>query len=252
LFACQGAARFLWSRRLLQGKKRARGRCRFVEFIAKDVLHVPRKLIAPAALLSIIALAGCARSGDIVPTGILASYNACPPAAIPAPAGDITLFDPAESRESSAIDVVATITNLRGSCAANGPRLVTNASFDVFAIRRDNRGAREVVLPYFATVVQAGTNVVSKRRGQVVIRFADGSFRGQAASTASSSVASSAATLPPNIRRLITAERRAGDPNAALDPLSDPAVRQAVEQARYELLVGFELTPDQLRYNATR
>ena len=33
---------------------------------------------------------------------------------------------------------------------------------------------------------------------------------------------------------------------------ADPAVRAAVEQARYELLIGFELTPEQLRYNATR
>lgn len=213
---------------------------------------MPRSLIASAAFLSLLALSGCARQGDILPTGILAAYSACPPAAIPAPAGDITLFNPAESRESTAIDVVATITNLRGSCAASGDRFVTTASFDVYALRRDNRGARDVVLPYFATVVQAGTNVVSKRRGRVVVRFADGSFRGQAASTATSYVAASAASLPDNVRRLITAERRAGDPNAALDPLADPAVRQAVERARFELLVGFELTPDQLRYNATR
>jgi hypothetical protein len=29
-------------------------------------------------------------------------------------------------------------------------------------------------------------------------------------------------------------------------------VRAAVERAPFELLVGFELTPEQLRYNATR
>lgn len=225
---------------------------RFHEVIAEDVPDVPKKLIVPAALLSLMALAGCSRSGDILPTGILATYNACPPAAIPAPAGDITLFNPAESRDSTAIDVVATMTNLRGSCVANGGRLVTNASFEVYALRRDNRGARDVVLPYFATVVQSGSNVVSKRRGQVLLRFADGAFRAQAAGTATSSVAGSAATLPEDVRRAITRERRAGDPNAALDPLADPAVRQAVERARFELLVGFELTADQLRYNATR
>jgi len=213
---------------------------------------VPRSIIAPVALLTLLALAGCARAGDILPTGILATYNPCPPAAIPAPAGDITLFNPPESRDAAAIDVVATITNLRANCAPSGQNLVTSANFEVFALRRDNRGARDVVLPYFATVVQGGTNVISKRRGQVTIRFADGAYRGQAATTATSFVASSAATLPQNIRDQITRERRAGDPNAALDPLADPAVRQAVEQARYELLVGFELTPEQLRYNATR
>ena len=34
--------------------------------------------------------------------------------------------------------------------------------------------------------------------------------------------------------------------------MADPAVRAAVERAHFELLLGFELTPEQLRYNATR
>jgi hypothetical protein len=222
----------------------------------KDVPPVPKSLpkslILPAALLPLVALAGCAREGDILPTGVIAVYSACPPFAIPAPAGDITLFSPEGSRDAAAIDVVATITNLRGSCVESGDRLVTSASFEVFALRRDNRGAREVVLPYFASVVQGGSNVISKRVGQVRIRFEDGSYRARATNTASSWVNREAATLPANIRQQITRERRAGDPNAALDPLADPTVRAAVEQARYELLVGFALTPEQLRYNATR
>ncbi|WP_166036776.1 hypothetical protein [Sphingosinicella sp. YJ22] len=210
-----------------------------------------RLLIAATAVLPLV-LTGCARSGDIFEGGILTTYSPCPPAAIPAPAGDITLFNPADSRDSTAIDVVATISNVRASCNAQGDRLVTNASFEVFAQRRDNRGARDVVLPYFATVVQGGQNVVAKRTGNVLLRFADGQYRASAAATAQSSVSAAAATLPANIQQQITRRRRAGDPNAALDPMSDPAVRAAVEQARYELLVGFELTADQLRYNATR
>lgn len=213
---------------------------------------MPRSLIVPAAFLSLLALAGCAREGDILPTGVLATYNACPPHAIPAPAGDITLFDPEGSRDAAAIDVVATITNLRGSCAESGDRLVTSAAFEVYALRRDNRGARDVVLPYFATVVQGGSNVVSKRLGQIQLRFEDGAYRARASTSATSYVNRAAATLPDDIRRQITRERRAGDPNAALDPLADPTVRAAVERARYELLVGFALTPEQLRYNATR
>lgn len=211
-----------------------------------------RPLIAPAAFLSLLALAGCAREGDILPTGILTTLSTCPPAAIPAPAGDITLFDPPGSTDASAIDVVATMTNLRSTCGQTAEQLVTTATFDVVAQRRDTRGARTVTVPYFATVVQAGSNVISKRRGQVVLQFADGSYRAQTSGTATSYVSRAAASVPENIRRLITADRRPGDPNAALDPLADPAVRTAVEQARYELLVGFALTPEQLRYNATR
>lgn len=211
-----------------------------------------RLLIVPAAAALLLGLSGCARQGEITASGILTSLNTCPPAAIPAPAGDITLFNPEASRESTAIDVVATLSNVRSNCTDSGANLVTNVSFEVYGQRRDNRGARDVVLPYFATVVQGGANVVAKRTGQVLLRFADGQYRAQVAGAATSQVLRTAATLTPEVRAQITRERRAGDPNAALDPLADPAVRAAVDQARYELLVGFELTPDQLRYNATR
>ena len=43
-----------------------------------------------------------------------------------------------------------------------------------------------------------------------------------------------------------------GDPDAAVDPLSDPKIRDAVAQATFEHLVGFQLSEEQLRYNATR
>ena len=210
------------------------------------------KISAASAALLAVALTGCAREGDIFQAGILTSYTACPPVAIPAPAGDITLFDPETSRDANAIDVVAQITNLRGACNEAGEQIVTAISFDVQARRRDNRGAREIVLPYFVGVTHGGSNVVAKRVSRVAVRFEDGQYRATAQATATSQVLRSAATLPEDIRRRITQERRPGDPQAAVDPLSDPAVRAAVDRARFEVLVGFELTPEQLRYNATR
>jgi hypothetical protein len=54
------------------------------------------------------------------------------------------------------------------------------------------------------------------------------------------------------VRRILTRPRKPGDPQAAVDPLSDPAVRAAVANATFEHLVGFQMTQDQLRYNATR
>ena len=53
---------------------------------------------AAAAVLLTLGLLGCAREGDIYQTGILTSYTACPAVAIPAPAGDVTLFNPPASR----------------------------------------------------------------------------------------------------------------------------------------------------------
>jgi hypothetical protein len=207
---------------------------------------------AAAAALLTLGLLGCAREGDIQQTGILTSYTACPPVAIVAPTGDVTLFNPAESRDAQAIDVVAHITNVRSTCTEAGENIVTEATFEVQARRRDNRGARDVAMPYFATIVQGNSNVVAKRVRQVRLHFADGQYRATTTGAASSRLLRSAATLPEDIRRQITRERRAGDPNAAVDPMADPAVRAAVDRARFELLLGFELTQEQLRYNATR
>jgi hypothetical protein len=210
------------------------------------------KTKAAAAALLGLALAGCSRDGEITTAGIVTHYTACPAVAITAPTGDITLFDPPQSRDANAIDVVATMTNVRSTCDDSGEYILTQASFDVHARRRDRGPARDVVIPYYATVVQGGQNVVSKSVSNIVLRFAEGQDRATASGTATSQVLRAAATLPEDIRRQITRERRAGDPDAAVDPMANPAVRAAVQRASFEVLLGFNLTEEQLRYNATR
>lgn len=210
------------------------------------------KTKAAIAALATLAFTGCARDGELRPEGITVTRSACPAVAIPAGTGDITLFNPANSRDANAIDVVANITNVRSTCSEAGEFVVSNVTFEVQAQRRNAAGARQVVLPYFATVVQGGTNVVSKRVAAVGLNFEPGQLRASSAGAATAQVLRSAATLPPEIRQQITRRRRPGDADAALDPMADPAVRAAVTRASFELLVGFQLTPDQLQYNATR
>lgn len=199
------------------------------------------------------ALAGCTRKGDIDPTGgIVQVRSACPAVAVPAQTGDVTLFNPANATDATAIDVVATLTNLRSNCNDGSDQLATEATFDVIATRRDTSAARQVTLPYFVVVTRGGTSVVSKRIGQVTLSFAAGQARASAQARASSYVEKSAATLPPEIQTLITKQRKSGDADAATDPLARPEVRAAIQRTSFELLVGFNLTREQLRYNATR
>ena len=63
---------------------------------------------------------------------------------------------------------------------------------------------------------------------------------------------SAATSLSAEVRRKLTAPRKVGKVEAAVDPMTDPAVRDAVARATFEHLIGFQLTQDQLRYNATR
>ena len=210
-------------------------------------------IIAASALL---VLSGCGNRDQLVldqgGVGVGSVLSACPEVAVPDYTGDITLFNPATSRDASAIDVVASITNVRSTCDESGEQIYSQASFDVLARRSDNRGARTVTLPYFSTVVRGGTAVVAKRVGSVTLNFADGSYRAQASSQASSYVSKAAATLPADIQDQITRRRRSGDVDAAVDPLSRPDVRAAIQRTSFELLVGFQLTGEQLQYNATR
>jgi len=210
-----------------------------------------RKLLAIGIALA--ALSGCSRKGEIDETGgIVQVRSACPTVGIPAYTGDVTLFNPATSTDSRAIDVVGVISNLRSTCNDSGAQLYTSATFNVTGTRRDTSAAREVVLPYFSSVVRGSNVVVSKRIGQVRLNFAPGQARASATASAASYVDKSAATLPPEIQEMITRKRKSGDADAAVDPLARPEVRAAIARTSFDLMIGFNLTQDQLRYNATR
>lgn len=212
----------------------------------------------PATVLSLAAataLGACATQGDLVVdqgVGVTALRTKCPAVGIPDYTGDVTVFRQGGQQLASDIDVTANITNLRSTCNDTGAKVYSEATFDVFARRTDVRGARTVSLPYFVTVLRGGGAVVSKQVGTVTIAFADGQERARASAKAGSYVEATEATLPEDIRQQITRERRAGDPDAAVDPLSDPAVRAAVQRATFEMLVGFNLSQQQLAYNVTR
>ncbi len=211
------------------------------------------RLISAIALAA--ALAGCKTKGDIVVdegVGISAVRSACPSVGIPQNTGDVTTFRVPGATTADNIDVVAAMTNVRSQCNDAGAKVFTNVTFDVQARRSDARGARTVTLPYYVVVLRGGRAVISKRIGQVALTFADGQNRVTARGQGAAYVDKAEATLPRDIRDRITRKRRAGQEDAAIDPLAQPEVKAAIARATFDVLVGFQLTQDQLTYNATR
>ena len=205
--------------------------------------------------LGAAALAGCNTAGDLVVeegVGITALRTVCPAVGVPDYTGDVTLFSPAGAVTADALDVTATLTNVTTTCDDSSERVYAQANFEVLGQRRDTRGARTVELPYFATVVRGGSAVVAKRIGTVTLHFPDGQARAVATGSGGAFIDRAEATLPDDIRDRITRKRKPGEIEAAVDPLTEPDVRAAISRATFELLVGFQLTQDQLAYNVTR
>ncbi len=216
-------------------------------------MKLNRPLIVMTAL---VALAGCAKKNHDLDEsgGVTIKRSACPAVAVPINTGDVTLFNPANSRDARAIDVVANITDVQVTCndAGLGGDIAAAANFAVQARRTDAHGARDVVLPYFATVVQGGKIVISKRISTAQLHFDDGQLRTSVRASGGASIDRAAATLPLELITKINKKRKSGSDDAAVDPLADPAVRDQIARANFELLIGFQLTTDQLQYNATR
>ena len=208
-----------------------------------------------AALLALTLLAGCRHAGDVTSDnggGIYAVRSVCPIVGVPAATGDITLFNPSGSTDSRAIDVTAALTQVRANCQDSGNDVVSTVTFTVTGLRRDAGPARQVILPYFDVALRGGNAIAAKQVGAVALDFPAGSQHATTRGQASIRVSRYAATLPANVRQILTRPRKAGEADAAIDPLADPGVRAAVANATFEHLVGFELTQDQLKYNATR
>lgn len=194
-------------------------------------------------LVSALALSACNRNP------LLVKRSPCPAVAIPTFAGSVTRFDPAQSRNADAIDFTAQIADVTANCTEGGEFLASDLSFTVTAQRRKAGPAREVYLPLFVSLAQGGNVLVSKQLTGVTLQFPEGGLRAEARGGARAEVHRSAVTLPDEVQKRITRERKPDEADALVDPLSDPQVRAAVRAASFEVLVGFQLDDASLAYN---
>jgi hypothetical protein len=214
------------------------------------------KFACGAGLLGAMALlAGCKTTGELVVqdgVGITAVRSTCPAVGIADYTGDITTFRFGSGQTANAIDLTGAITDVRSQCDPKSNPVQANLTFKVLASRADGRGDRVVNLPYFITVMRGGNVVIAKRLGTATVHFADGQTRGEVVASGGATINKADATLDRAVRDRLLKQRKAGEADAAIDPLTDPEVRAAVAKATFEVLVGFQLTPEQLQYNGTR
>ncbi|HJP22499.1 MAG: hypothetical protein QF546_08495 [Alphaproteobacteria bacterium] len=169
-----------------------------------------------AALLTALLLAGCA------PGGLLSKQTniPCPSIMLLGEAERLTQFKEGEGRDLIDVRYEATLSNLTLQCVFKEGRVEVIASFDLVATRGPAARGRIGEFPFFVAVTGPGPG--------------DGIMAKE--------VFSSRLEFGPNRRRAGVVEQ--------IEEIIPLAEGQKAED--FEVLIGFQLAPDQLEYNRRR
>jgi len=198
----------------MSGKKISLGRHRSRPGARKDQMHPVSHRVTRAALgAACLLLAACGSNRNPLEVTV----ERCPAFAVLGGTGSLTQFA-GEERETSDVFLEASISNLSLECD-QGDDVISSLAFTVAGERGPAMGDdAEVVLPYFVAVLRDNGLVVAKEIYETRLRFG------------------------PDMQRAVVQEE----------------LRQrlpTIEQARrydYEILVGFQLSQDELSYNLLR
>ena len=173
-----------------------------------------RRLAAVLALPA--ALAACANQNPLEVT-----VSRCPALAVAGHTGTLTRFAGGE-RDVDDVAFNAIITDLKIDCR-QGESVAGRVTFNLVATRgpalaSPALASQDITLPYFVAILRDNNQVVTKKVFETTLRFDPG-------------------------------QERAGTREVIVHRLPD------ITRARrydYELLVGFQLSPDELAYNVLR
>ncbi len=167
-----------------------------------------------AALMAALLLAGCA-PGTLLPKQ---TNIPCPGIMVLGDAERLTQFKEGEGRDLIDVRYEATISNLTLQCFFKEGRVEVIAGFDLVATRGPAAGGQVGEFPFFVAVTGPDDAIMAKE------------------------VFSSRLEFGPNRRRAGVVEQ--------IDEIIPLAEGQKAED--FEVLIGFQLAPDQLDYNRRR
>ena len=139
----------------------------------------------------------------------------CPGASILGGTEHITQFKTGDGRDLIDVMFEADIRNIGSGCKQLKGRIVSEVSFELVATRGPAAESREGNFIYFVAVTNAAGRVLAKETFDTTIAFAAN-------------------------------RRRAGTIELTEQSIPLPA---GATSANFEILIGFQLTPDQLKYN---
>ncbi len=168
-------------------------------------------LTLAALSLAALSLAACGGGGPVAD----APPTSCPRVAIVTEAARVVQFGPGAGRDPTDIVSRGQIADYNGTCTYGDGRVTVDLTVDIVGERGPAGSGGDLPLQYFVAIADPTQAIIAKQVFDTSIALADGASRG-------------------GVREQLT--QRIPLPDAALGP-------------RYQVLVGFQLTPEQLDYN---
>jgi hypothetical protein len=190
------------------------------------------RLILP--VFASLALAGCGSGNPLEVT-----RTSCPAVAVVKYANSYTQFAPGSNFSSRGIEMTAQMGDVSISCKESAGKIsVSNISFEMSAARASATTASDVNVPYFVTIIQDGTTILSKQVYGAPLKFTEGALRTEVRQAFSASTPYVPLPAAPDRKKKKQFEEFAED--------SRP------KSAKYEIMLGFQLTDEQATYNVQR
>jgi hypothetical protein len=184
---------------------------------------------------AVLALSACASQNPL-----LVTRTSCPAVAVIKYANTITGFRQGGGMDQSDVDFTGQISNVSVDCRnGKGDNAAQSVvSFDIGVLRRSANAAATQSIPYFVAVVQDGTTIISKTSYMATLQFNDKNGR----SIARESFAASTPGVPlPPVPKKKRSEAEFLD-----------EAESAAKAAKYEILIGFQLTDAQALFNISK
>ena len=142
----------------------------------------------------------------------------CPDVAVLAAGERLVLFKPGPGRDLTDVIVEARVSDLTSACSYDDGRVEVETSFDIVSTRGPTAETGAAAVPFFAAVMDPDGRVIAKETFESHAEFPTG-------------------------RRKVAVR----DTVTQRIPLPRPDRGQ-----HYQVLIGFQLTPEQLEYNESR
>lgn len=171
-----------------------------------------RKAAAGALALAAVLAAGACGSRD------QGASSSCPDVAVLADGERLVLFGPGPGRAAADMAVAADISNLRAACDYGDGAVEVETSFEIVSTRGPEADVDAATVEFFAAVVDPEGRVIAKETFESSAGFPEGSRRVE-------------------VEEVVTQRIPVSGPDAG---------------RRHQVLIGFQLTPEQLEYNRSR